>query len=209
MAKMQAWKGEVVSKLTGGVKTLLKANGCDYRTGDARIVVAPTPSRSWQGNGTHDDQGRRHRHRHRLAADRDPGVQVRRQADRRLDRARCDFATCPSGFSSSAAATSASSSARSTPSSARKVTVVEALPTHPAGQRPGDRRAWWRASSRSWASRCITGAKAQVVGRRRTARAVVDVEVKDGKNDTIEADKVLSPSAAARTRRTSASRSSA
>jgi dihydrolipoamide dehydrogenase len=40
MAKMQSWKGEVVSKLTGGVRTLLKANGCDYRTGTARLVSA-------------------------------------------------------------------------------------------------------------------------------------------------------------------------
>jgi dihydrolipoamide dehydrogenase len=38
MAKMQAWKGEVVSKLTGGVKSLLKANGCAYRTGTARLI---------------------------------------------------------------------------------------------------------------------------------------------------------------------------
>ena len=42
MAKMQAWKGEVVSKLTGGVKTLLKANGCDYRTGTARFISRNT-----------------------------------------------------------------------------------------------------------------------------------------------------------------------
>ena len=42
MAKMQAWKGEVVGKLTGGVRTLLKANGCDYRTGVARIVARNT-----------------------------------------------------------------------------------------------------------------------------------------------------------------------
>src|SRR6185436_3608091 len=42
MGKMQTWKGEVVSKLTGGVKTLLKANGCDYRTGNARIVAPDT-----------------------------------------------------------------------------------------------------------------------------------------------------------------------
>ena len=40
MVKMQSWKGEVVSKLTGGVKVLLKANGCDYRTGVARLTVA-------------------------------------------------------------------------------------------------------------------------------------------------------------------------
>jgi len=38
MKVMQAWKGDVVSKLTGGVKQLLKANGCDYRTGTARLV---------------------------------------------------------------------------------------------------------------------------------------------------------------------------
>jgi dihydrolipoamide dehydrogenase len=38
MGKMQSWKQEVVGKLTGGVRTLLKANGCDYRTGVARIT---------------------------------------------------------------------------------------------------------------------------------------------------------------------------
>ena len=38
MGKMQSWKGEVVSKLTGGVKSLLKATGCDYRTGTAKLV---------------------------------------------------------------------------------------------------------------------------------------------------------------------------
>jgi dihydrolipoamide dehydrogenase len=42
MGKMQSWKGEVVSKLTGGVKILLKANGCDYRTGVARLVSRNT-----------------------------------------------------------------------------------------------------------------------------------------------------------------------
>src|SRR6476469_4965327 len=42
MPKMQTWKGEVVSKLTSGVKTLLKANGCDYRTGTARLTSRNT-----------------------------------------------------------------------------------------------------------------------------------------------------------------------
>jgi len=42
MPKMQTWKGEVVSKLTGGVKILLKSNGCDYRTGVARLVSRNT-----------------------------------------------------------------------------------------------------------------------------------------------------------------------
>jgi dihydrolipoamide dehydrogenase len=38
MAKMQTWKSDVVSKLTGGVRQLLKANGCDYRTGTAKLL---------------------------------------------------------------------------------------------------------------------------------------------------------------------------
>ena len=42
MGKMQSWKGEVVGKLTGGVRTLLKANGCDYRTGIAKLTSRNT-----------------------------------------------------------------------------------------------------------------------------------------------------------------------
>ena len=42
MVKMQSWKSEVVSKLTGGVKVLLKANGCEYRTGVARLTSRNT-----------------------------------------------------------------------------------------------------------------------------------------------------------------------
>src|SRR5215831_5922779 len=42
MTRMQAWKGEVVSKLTGGVKILLKANNCEYRTGTARLTSRNT-----------------------------------------------------------------------------------------------------------------------------------------------------------------------
>jgi len=42
MGRMQQWKGEVVSKLTGGVRILLKANHCDYRTGSARLLSRNT-----------------------------------------------------------------------------------------------------------------------------------------------------------------------
>src|SRR5450432_1110309 len=42
MAKLQSWKGEVVNNLTSGVRTLLKANGCDYRTGTARLTSRNT-----------------------------------------------------------------------------------------------------------------------------------------------------------------------
>ncbi|HEY3354196.1 MAG TPA: dihydrolipoyl dehydrogenase [Polyangia bacterium] len=35
MGRLQGWKEEIVGKLTSGVRQLLKANGCDYRTGVA------------------------------------------------------------------------------------------------------------------------------------------------------------------------------
>src|SRR6478736_8532599 len=37
MAKLQAWKGGVVAKLTGGVKTLLKGNGTQVIEGTAKL----------------------------------------------------------------------------------------------------------------------------------------------------------------------------
>src|SRR6185369_4408481 len=42
MPKMQQWKGEVVGKLTSGVRQLLKSNGCDYRIGVARLTSRNT-----------------------------------------------------------------------------------------------------------------------------------------------------------------------
>jgi dihydrolipoamide dehydrogenase len=39
LAATQKWKEQVVGKLTGGVKTLLKANKCDYVEGTATIVA--------------------------------------------------------------------------------------------------------------------------------------------------------------------------
>jgi dihydrolipoamide dehydrogenase len=49
MGRMQSWKDEVVGKLTGGVRTLLKANGCDYRTGIARLTGRNTVEVEGQG----------------------------------------------------------------------------------------------------------------------------------------------------------------
>jgi len=40
MARMQKWKDGVVGKLTGGIRNLLKANGCDYRQGTATLLSA-------------------------------------------------------------------------------------------------------------------------------------------------------------------------
>jgi dihydrolipoamide dehydrogenase len=38
MPRLIDWKDGVVAKLTGGVKQLLKANGAEYRTGEAKLV---------------------------------------------------------------------------------------------------------------------------------------------------------------------------
>ncbi len=45
MAKMQTWKEAVVSKLTGGVRTLLKANKLRLPRGHRPASPAATPSR--------------------------------------------------------------------------------------------------------------------------------------------------------------------
>jgi dihydrolipoamide dehydrogenase len=39
MAKLQSWKDGVVGKLAAGVRQLLKANGCDWRSGSARLLA--------------------------------------------------------------------------------------------------------------------------------------------------------------------------
>jgi dihydrolipoamide dehydrogenase len=49
MGRMQTWKEEVVTKLTGGVRTLLKANGCDYRAGAGRLTSRNTVEVEGQG----------------------------------------------------------------------------------------------------------------------------------------------------------------
>ena len=42
LAKMKAWKSDVVKKLTGGIGDLLKRNGCRILMGDARFTAADT-----------------------------------------------------------------------------------------------------------------------------------------------------------------------
>jgi dihydrolipoamide dehydrogenase len=49
MGRMQTWKEEVVGKLTGGVRTLLKANGCDYRAGTGKLTGRNTVEVTGQG----------------------------------------------------------------------------------------------------------------------------------------------------------------
>jgi len=44
MTKLQAWKSSVVNKLTGGVRTLLKANKVDMMVGEARFFPSSFPA---------------------------------------------------------------------------------------------------------------------------------------------------------------------
>ena len=118
--KMQDWKDGIVKKLTGGVRGLFKGNGVELVMGNAR-VTGPRTVEVKNAEGaieTHrGDEG--DRHRDRLVDDRDPDVQVRRQADHRRARGGQPARRCRSACSSSAAASSGSSSAWSTRSSAR------------------------------------------------------------------------------------------
>jgi dihydrolipoamide dehydrogenase len=50
MGRMQTWKDEVVTKLTGGVRTLLKANGCEYRAGTGKLTGRNTVEVEGQGS---------------------------------------------------------------------------------------------------------------------------------------------------------------
>lgn len=54
MAKLQSWKEGVVGKLSAGVRQLLKANGCDWRSGSARLL---SPGRV-EIQGTGPDAGK-------------------------------------------------------------------------------------------------------------------------------------------------------
>jgi dihydrolipoamide dehydrogenase len=54
MAKLQSWKDGVVGKLSTGVRQLLKANGCDWRSGNARLLA---PGKvEIQGSGSDTDK---------------------------------------------------------------------------------------------------------------------------------------------------------
>jgi dihydrolipoamide dehydrogenase len=51
MKKMQEWKGGIVKKLTGGVKQLVKGNGCDVLMGEAKLT-SPTTIEVTNSDGT-------------------------------------------------------------------------------------------------------------------------------------------------------------
>ena len=187
MPKMQTWKGEVVSKLTGGVKVLLKANGCEYRTGSARLLSRNSVELT-EANGN----------KVTIQADNIviatgsrpieiPGFKF--DGNRIVDSTGAlDFAAVPERFVVIGGGYIGIEIGTLYAKLGAKVTVVEALPGILAGNDPDIVQVVSRKLKKLGVE-VMTGAKAkswsESGGR---AKVVVDVE---GKEATIDADKVL------------------
>jgi dihydrolipoamide dehydrogenase len=188
MAKMQQWKGEVVSKLTGGVKTLLKANGCDYRTGVARFLSRNTVElTAGDGKGkaiiTAD---------HIVIATGSRPIEIpgfKFDGNRIVDSTGAlDFAAVPEKFVVIGGGYIGIEIGTLYAKLGSKVTVVEALPNILAGNDPEIVQLVARKLKKLGVE-VVTGAKAKSWAEK-GGRAMVTVDV-DGKDQTIEADKVL------------------
>jgi dihydrolipoamide dehydrogenase len=188
MAKMQQWKGEVVSKLTGGVKTLLKANGCDYRTGTARFVSRNTVElTAGDGKGkttiTAD---------HVVVATGSRPIEIpgfKFDGQRIVDSTGAlDFAAVPEKFAVIGGGYIGIEIGTLYAKLGSKVTVIEALPNILAGNDPEIVQLVARKLKKLGVE-VVTGAKAKSWAEK-GGRAVVTIDV-DGKDQTVEADKVL------------------
>ena len=191
MAKMQAWKCDVVSKLTGGVKTLLKANGCDYRTGLARFVSRNTvellAQESKDGKGktiiTAD---------HIVVATGSRPIEIpgfKFDGNRIVDSTGAlDFASVPERFLVIGGGYIGIEIGTLYAKLGSKVTVVEALPNILAGNDPEIVQLVARKLKKLGVE-VVTGAKAKSWAEK-DGRAAVTVDV-GGQDQVIEADKVL------------------
>jgi dihydrolipoyl dehydrogenase len=191
MAKMQQWKGEVVSKLTGGVKILLKANNCDYRTGVARFVSRNTVElASGDGKGktliTAD---------HIIIATGSRPIEIpgfKFDGQRIVDSTGAlDFAAVPEKLVVIGGGYIGIEIGTLYAKLGSKVTVVEALPNILAGNDPEIVQLVARKLKKLGVE-VVTGAKAKSWAEK-GGRAVVTVDVdgQGGTSQTIEADKVL------------------
>jgi dihydrolipoamide dehydrogenase len=186
MERMQTWKGEVVSKLTGGVRILLKANGCDYRTGTARLLTRNTVEVT-------DASGKQ-----TIQADNIviatgsrpieiPGFKFDGQLIVDSTGA-LDFRTPPERFVVIGGGYIGIEIGTLYAKLGSKVTVVEALPAILPGNDPEIVQIVARKLKKLGVE-VMTGAKAKS-WTEKGGRAVVTVEV-DGKEATLDADKVL------------------
>jgi len=186
MGKMQTWKGEVVSKLTGGVKTLLKANGCDYRTGNARIVAPDTVELVGKEGTTTIKTGAI------VIATGSRPIEIpgfKFDGKRIVDSTGAlDFATVPERFIVIGGGYIGIEIGTLYAKLGSKVTVVEALPAILPGNDPEIVKLVAKRL-KALGVETITGAKAKSWAEK-DGRAVVTVDV-GGKDQTIEADKVM------------------
>jgi dihydrolipoamide dehydrogenase len=190
MGKMQQWKGEVVSKLTGGVKILLKANGTDYRTGVARFVsrntVELTAADGKKALITAD---------HIIVATGSRPIEIpgfKFDGNRIVDSTGAlDFAAVPEKFVVIGGGYIGIEIGTLYAKLGSKVTVVEALPGILAGNDPEIVQLVARKLKKLGVE-VVTGAKAKSwVEKGGSALVTVDVDGEGGKSQTIEADKVL------------------
>jgi dihydrolipoamide dehydrogenase len=186
MAKMQAWKGDVVSKLTGGVRTLLKANGCDYRTGLARLVSRNVVEVIGEGGKTTIQA------ENIVIATGSRPIEIpgfKFDGNRIVDSTGAlDFSVVPERLVVIGGGYIGIEIGTLYAKLGAKVTVVEALPNILAGNDPEIVQLVARKLKKLGVE-VLTGAKAKSWAER-DGHAAVTVEI-DGKEVTIEADKVL------------------
>ncbi len=187
MAKMQSWKGEVVSKLTGGVKILLKANGCDYRTGTAKLTSRNTVDVTDAAGAVTTIQAD-----HIIIATGSRPIEIpgfKFDGKRIVDSTGAlDFQTVPERFIVVGGGYIGIEIGTLYAKLGSKVTVVEALPTILAGNDPEIIQVVARKLKKLGVE-VMTGAKAKS-WTEASGRAAVTLDV-GGRDVTLEADKVM------------------